>query len=216
MISNNTEPGTPWGSNTSVAPSSSSIDLSTVKFGNDQITKIMRYGDYQIGNITISRVNYVEGLGHNLFSIGQFCDSDLKVAFQKHTCFVRNLQGVDLLSGSQETNLYALLIGDMMAHQLEKTISFAHGLCGPMRVASINGKKYILIIVDDYSRFTCVKFLALKDEAADFIIKFLKMIQVRLNTPVRNIRTNNRTEFVNQTLRSYYESVGISHEISVA
>ncbi|GJZ52195.1 retrovirus-related pol polyprotein from transposon TNT 1-94 [Tanacetum coccineum] len=88
-------------------------------------------------------------------------------------------------------------------------------LCGPMRVASINGKKYILIIVDDYSRFTWVNFLASKDEAPNFIIKFLKMIQVRLNAPVRNIRTDNGTEFVNQTLRNYYESVGISHETSV-
>ncbi|GJU05867.1 integrase, catalytic region, zinc finger, CCHC-type containing protein [Tanacetum coccineum] len=50
-------------------------------------------------------------------------------------------------------------------------------LCGPMRVTSINGKKYILIIVDDYSRFTWVKFLRSKDEALDFIIKFLKMFQ---------------------------------------
>ncbi|GKB48942.1 integrase, catalytic region, zinc finger, CCHC-type containing protein [Tanacetum coccineum] len=88
--------------------------LGTVKFGNDQITKIMGYGDYLIGNITISRVYYVEGLGHNLFSVGQFCNSDLEVAFRKHMCFVRNLEGVDLLSGSQETNLYTLSIGDMM------------------------------------------------------------------------------------------------------
>ncbi|GJX90493.1 retrovirus-related pol polyprotein from transposon TNT 1-94 [Tanacetum coccineum] len=73
-------------------------------------------------------------------------------------------------------------------------------LCGPMRVTSINGKKYILVIVDDCSRFTWVKFLASKDEAPDFIIKFLKMIQVRFNTPVRNIRTDNGTEFVNQIL----------------
>ncbi|GJW02148.1 retrovirus-related pol polyprotein from transposon TNT 1-94 [Tanacetum coccineum] len=61
-------------------------------------------------------------------------------------------------------------------------------LCGPMHVASVNGKKYILVIVDDYSRFTWVKCLRTKDEAPDFIIKFLKMIQ----------------------------KVGISHEISVA
>ncbi|GJX57738.1 hypothetical protein Tco_0287635, partial [Tanacetum coccineum] len=74
--------------------------LDTVKFGNDQIVKIMRYGDYQIGNITISRLYYVEGLGHNLLSVGQFCDSDLEVAFRKHTCFVRNLKDVDLLLGS--------------------------------------------------------------------------------------------------------------------
>ncbi|GKB86803.1 putative ribonuclease H-like domain-containing protein [Tanacetum coccineum] len=98
----------------------------------------------------------------------------------------------------------------------EKLYLLHMDLCVPMRVASINGKKDILVIVDDYSRFTWVKFLASKDEARDFIIKFLKMIQVRLNTLVRNIRTDNGTEFVNQTLRSYYESVGISHETSVA
>nr|GEZ22916.1 hypothetical protein [Tanacetum cinerariifolium] len=61
-------------------------------------------------------------------------------------------------------------------------------LCGPMCVASVNGKKYILVIVDDYSRFTWVKCL----------------------------RIDNGTGFVNQTLREYYEKVGISHETSVA
>ncbi|GJR13990.1 retrovirus-related pol polyprotein from transposon TNT 1-94 [Tanacetum coccineum] len=89
-------------------------------------------------------------------------------------------------------------------------------LCGPMCVASVNGKKYILVIVNDYSRFTWVKCLRSKDEAPAFIINFLKMIQVRLKETVRRIRTNNGTEFVNQTLREYYEKVGISHETSVA
>ncbi|GJZ27352.1 retrovirus-related pol polyprotein from transposon TNT 1-94, partial [Tanacetum coccineum] len=98
----------------------------------------------------------------------------------------------------------------------EKLYLLHMDLCGPMRVASVNGKKYILVIVDDYSRFTWVKCLRSKDEALDFIIKFLKMIQVRLKAPVRRIRTDNGTEFVNQTLREYYEKVGISHETSVA
>ncbi|GJX81552.1 integrase, catalytic region, zinc finger, CCHC-type containing protein [Tanacetum coccineum] len=89
-------------------------------------------------------------------------------------------------------------------------------LCGPMRVASVNEKKYILVIVDDYSRFTWVKCLRSKDEALDFIIKFLTMIQVRLKAPVRRIRTDNETEFVNQTLYEYYEKVGIFHETFVA
>ncbi|GJV62744.1 retrovirus-related pol polyprotein from transposon TNT 1-94, partial [Tanacetum coccineum] len=80
-----------------------------------KIAKIMGYSDYQIGNITISRVYYVEGLGHNVFFVGQFYDSDLEVAFRKHTCFVRNMEGVNFLSGSWETNLYTLSIGDMMA-----------------------------------------------------------------------------------------------------
>nr|GFB40916.1 retrovirus-related Pol polyprotein from transposon TNT 1-94 [Tanacetum cinerariifolium] len=89
-------------------------------------------------------------------------------------------------------------------------------LCGLMRVESVNGKKYILVLVDDYSRFTWVKFLRSKDETPMFIIKFLKMIQVRLNVPIRRIRTHNGTKFVNQTLQDYYEKVGISHETSVA
>ncbi|GKE92924.1 putative ribonuclease H-like domain-containing protein [Tanacetum coccineum] len=79
----------------------------------------------------------------------------------------------------------------------EKLYLLHMDLCGPMRVASVNGKKS-------------------KDEAPDFIIKFLKMIQVRLKVPVRRIRTDNGTEFVNQTLREYYEKVGISYETSVA
>nr|GEY93843.1 integrase, catalytic region, zinc finger, CCHC-type, peptidase aspartic, catalytic [Tanacetum cinerariifolium] len=82
--------------------------IGTVKFKNDHMVKIMGYGDYQIGNMTISRVYYVKGLGHNLFSVGQFCDSDLEVAFRQHTCFICNLDGVDLLTGSQGNSLYTL------------------------------------------------------------------------------------------------------------
>ncbi|GJU20758.1 retrovirus-related pol polyprotein from transposon TNT 1-94 [Tanacetum coccineum] len=58
---------------------------------------------------------YYEGLGHNLFSVGQFCDSNLEVAFRQHTCFIRNLEGVDLLTGSRGDNLYTLSLGNMMA-----------------------------------------------------------------------------------------------------
>nr|GEZ66859.1 putative ribonuclease H-like domain-containing protein [Tanacetum cinerariifolium] len=89
--------------------------LGMVKFGNDHMAKIMGYGDYQIGNVTISRVYYVEGLGRNLFSVGQFCNSDLEVAFRQHTCFIRNLDGVDLLKGSRGNNLYTLSLQYMMA-----------------------------------------------------------------------------------------------------
>nr|GEV47587.1 integrase, catalytic region, zinc finger, CCHC-type, peptidase aspartic, catalytic [Tanacetum cinerariifolium] len=85
-----------------------------------------------------------------------------------------------------------------------------------MRVASINGKRYILVIVDDYSRFTWIRFLKTKDEAPSAIIKCIKNIQVHLNSRVRNVRTDNGTEFVNQTLREFYENVGISHQTSVA
>ncbi|GJR19251.1 retrovirus-related pol polyprotein from transposon TNT 1-94 [Tanacetum coccineum] len=174
--------------------------LDTVKFGNDHVAKILGYSDYQIGNVTISRVYYVEGLGHNLFSVGQFCDSNLEVSFLQHTCFISNIEGVDLLTGSRGNNLYTLSLGDMMAsspicilskasktkswlwHRRLSHLNFGKSkkkphkpkfedtnqeklyllhmdLCGPIRVASVNGKKYILDIVDDYSRFTWKQLL---------------------------------------------------------
>ncbi|GJV27303.1 retrovirus-related pol polyprotein from transposon TNT 1-94 [Tanacetum coccineum] len=97
----------------------------------------------------------------------------------------------------------------------EKLYLLHMDLCGPMHVASINGKRYILVIVDDYSRFTWVRFLRTKDEAPEAIIKCIKNIQVRLNATVCNVQTDNGTEFVNQTLREFYENVGISHQTSV-
>nr|GEU60217.1 hypothetical protein [Tanacetum cinerariifolium] len=151
---------------------------------------------------------------HNLFSVGQFCDLDLEVAFRQYTCFIRNLEGVDLLTGSRRNNLYTLSLQDMMASSpiyllskasktksslwhpcgmgkstkktykpksedtnQEKLYLLHMDLCWPIRVESVNGKKYILVIVDDYSQFTWVKFLRSKDETPTFIIKFLKMIQ---------------------------------------
>nr|GEW19008.1 retrovirus-related Pol polyprotein from transposon TNT 1-94 [Tanacetum cinerariifolium] len=86
-------------------------------------------------------------------------------------------------------------------------------LCGPMRIASINGKRYILVIVDDYSRYTWVHFIRSKDEAPEVIIKFLKRIIVLLQSPVIIIRTDNGTEFKNQVLKVYFDSIGISHQM---
>ncbi|GJW23233.1 retrovirus-related pol polyprotein from transposon TNT 1-94 [Tanacetum coccineum] len=134
ISANNKEPSKSWGSIVSDVPSSSLI-----------------------GNVTILRVYYIEGLGHNLFSVGQLCDSNIKVAFRQHTYFIRNLEGVDLLIGSRGNNLYTLSLGDMMA-----------------------------------SSPICLLLKASKT------------------------KTDNGTEFVNQTLREYYEKVGISHETSVA
>nr|GFC82024.1 ribonuclease H-like domain-containing protein [Tanacetum cinerariifolium] len=87
-------------------------------------------------------------------------------------------------------------------------------LCGPMRIASINGKQYILVIVDDYSRYTWVHFLSSKDEAPEVIITLLKRITVLLQSPVIIIRTDNGTEFKNQVLKVYFDSVSISHQMS--
>ncbi|GJY07117.1 retrovirus-related pol polyprotein from transposon TNT 1-94 [Tanacetum coccineum] len=206
-------------------------------------------------------VYYVERLGHNMFIVGQFCDSDLEVAFRKHSCYVRDTDGVELIKASKNkswlwhqhlNHLNFGTINDLArkdlvrglprlkfekdhlcsACQLGKSKKHTHkpktentnlevlntlhmDLCGPMQVQTINGKKYILVIIDDYSRFTWVKFLRSKDETLEVVIKFLKQIQVGLNKTVRNIRTDNGTEFVNKDLTDYYERVGIFHQKTV-
>nr|GFA55003.1 integrase, catalytic region, zinc finger, CCHC-type, peptidase aspartic, catalytic [Tanacetum cinerariifolium] len=103
------EPNHNWGSKVSNSPS-----LSGFKCRNDHFGAIMGYGDYVVGESVISRVYYVEGLGHNLFSVGQFCDSDPEVAFRKHSCYVRDTDDVDLIKGSRGSNLYTILVEDMM------------------------------------------------------------------------------------------------------
>ncbi|GJV73788.1 retrovirus-related pol polyprotein from transposon TNT 1-94 [Tanacetum coccineum] len=261
--------------------------IGTVRFGNDEYAAIIGYGDYKLGDTIISRVYYVEGLKHNLFSVGQFCDGGLEVAFRQHSCHIRNYDMVDLLKGSRTTNLYSISLNDMMSAspvclltkasstkswlwhrrlnhlnfgtlnelarknlvrglpmlkydkdhlcpscQLGKSKKASHplktentntevlhtlhmDLCGPMRTESINGKKYVLVIVDDYTRFGWVRFLRTKDETPQVIEKFIVKTQRALNATVRFVRTDNGTEFVNKTLDGWFESVGISHETSV-
>nr|GEV22394.1 hypothetical protein [Tanacetum cinerariifolium] len=87
--------------------------LGTVRFGNDHIAAILGYGDLKWGSITITRVYFIEGLGHNLFLVGQFCDADLEVAFRKNTCFIGDLDGVDLLKGNRSINIYTINLYDM-------------------------------------------------------------------------------------------------------
>nr|GEY85583.1 retrovirus-related Pol polyprotein from transposon TNT 1-94 [Tanacetum cinerariifolium] len=89
-------------------------------------------------------------------------------------------------------------------------------LCGPMRVKSINGKKYVLVIVDNYSRYTWTHFLRSKDETLEVLIDFLKLVQRGLHAQVRMVRTDKGTEFLNKTLHAYFASEGIKHQTSVA
>nr|GFB92247.1 putative ribonuclease H-like domain-containing protein [Tanacetum cinerariifolium] len=276
----------------------------TVHFGNNDFDVIAGYGDVVIGSMTIKKVYYVEGLGHNLFSVGQFCDKGLEVAFRKSTCFVRNEDGVDLLTGDRSSNLYTIALNEVASissacliakasssqsllwHQrishlkfatinnlvknnlvqglpkmklkkdhlcsaceqgkilwkhhksktasalnkplyllhmdlcglpkiklkkdhlcsaceqgkilrkhhksktasaLNKPLYLLHmDLCGLMRVQSINGKRYVLVVVDDYLRYTL------------------------------RVRTDNGTEFKNKTLAKFFDEVGITQQFSAA
>ncbi|GJX38799.1 retrovirus-related pol polyprotein from transposon TNT 1-94 [Tanacetum coccineum] len=247
--------------------------LGTIHFGNDHISAILGFGDLQWGNILITRVYFVEGLGHNLFLVWQFCDSDLEVALRRNTCFVWNLEGVDLLKGNRTPNLYTINLHEMasaspiclMAHAtstkswlwhqrlshlnfdtindlakndlviglpkfkyhkehlcpsceqgkstkgfspsqtssiLKQRLHLLHmDLCGPIRIASINEKRYVLVIVDDYSRYIWVHFLRSKEEAPEVIKTFLKRITVLLQSPIIIIRTDT-TRIHNQILKT--------------
>ncbi|GJV35640.1 putative reverse transcriptase domain-containing protein [Tanacetum coccineum] len=235
-ITNNSEPNHLWGSNATDVPSSSSLVndskfLGTVRFKNDQVAKIMRYGDYQLGNVIISRVYYVERLGHHLFFVRQFCDADLEVAFRKNTCFIQNLEGVDLLSGSKDKNSYIISLDDMLKTSsicLLSKASKTKSWLWHCHLSHLNFGTLNKLAKDGHARgipklklqkdhlFTWVKFLRSKDEAPEAIIKCIKNIQVRLNATVHNVRIDNGNEFVIQNLRDFYENVSILHPTSVA
>nr|GFA15677.1 retrovirus-related Pol polyprotein from transposon TNT 1-94 [Tanacetum cinerariifolium] len=237
--------------------------LGTVRFGNDQFELILGY--LVQGNVTINGVYYVEGLNHNLFSVGQFYVADLEVAFRKSTCFVRDLQGNDLLVGNRGSDLYTISLQEstsstplcLMAkatptqawlwHRRLSYLNFDHinllskkdiviglqklkyvkdqlclscelskakrssfkskvvpsskgrlnllhmDLCGPMRVASINGKKHSEVLKD-----------------------FLTMIQRNLQALVIIVHTDRGTEFLSKTLNAFFKEEGIEHQTSAA
>ncbi|GKD11406.1 retrovirus-related pol polyprotein from transposon TNT 1-94, partial [Tanacetum coccineum] len=230
--------------------------LGTVRFGNDQFAPILGYGNLVQGNVMIKRVYYVEGLNHNLFSVGQLCDADIEVAFRKSTCYIRDLQGNDLLTGNRGSDLYTIALQELssptpicflakasptqawlwhcrLSHlnfdtinllskndivkglpklkfvkdqlcsscelgkekrssfksltvtRSKKRLDLLHmDLCDLMRIETINGKKYILVIVNDYSRYTWTLFLRSKDETPEVLKDFLKMIQRKLQAQV--------------------------------
>ncbi|GJV31539.1 integrase, catalytic region, zinc finger, CCHC-type containing protein [Tanacetum coccineum] len=174
--------------------------IGSVRFGNDHLGAIMGYGDYVMGDSVISRVYYVEGLGHNLFSVGQFCDSDLEVAFRKHTCFVRDINGTDILKGSRSTNLYTISMDEMIP---PPKLKFAKGssLLSPSQL----GKKQGVLPPAKSENYKNMEDLSYTSHGW----------VVGLNKTVRFIRTDNGTEFVNQVMSEYYEGVGIFHQKSV-
>ncbi|KAJ9544933.1 LOW QUALITY PROTEIN: hypothetical protein OSB04_024640 [Centaurea solstitialis] len=251
----------------------------SVKFGNNELSPVVGHGDIVCKDITINNVAHVEGLNHNLFSIGKFCDKDLEVNFNKRRCAVRTEWGRELLVGTRKTNLYTIKLRHMLAkksqclitkkssHQsllwhrrlshlnyryLDRLVKerFVSGIpmikfepdqmcsgCaqGKMKRAShppkpeqgsksplslihmdLCGRKYVLVIVDDYSRYTWTRFLKTKDETSNLIINFIKAVQVQLKLPVQTVRSDNGTEFKNQVLKGFYNSLGITQTFSAA
>nr|GEV77863.1 hypothetical protein [Tanacetum cinerariifolium] len=171
---------------------------------NDHVVAILGFGDLQWGNIFITRVYFVEGLGHNLFSVGQFCDSDLERLSHLNFDTINDLARNDLVSGLPKFEYHKEHLCPSCEQGKSKRAShppkpvpnsrqrlhLLHmDLCGPVRITSINGNRYVLVIVDDYSRYTWVHFLISKDEAPEVIKTFLKRFTVLLQVVKRQNRT---------------------------
>nr|GFA42792.1 integrase, catalytic region, zinc finger, CCHC-type, peptidase aspartic, catalytic [Tanacetum cinerariifolium] len=211
---------------------------------NDHVAAILGFGDLQWGNILITRVYFIEGLGHNLFSVGQFCDSDLEVAFRRNTCFVRNLEGVDLLKGDRSTNLYTINLHDMasasliflMAHASSTKSWLWHQRLSHLNFDTINDlakndlvsglpkfkyhKEHLCLSCEQENSKRAshlpkpVPNSRSKDEVPEVIKTFLKRMSILFQSPVIIIRTDNGTKFKNQVLKKYFDSIGISHQVS--
>nr|GFB20775.1 integrase, catalytic region, zinc finger, CCHC-type, peptidase aspartic, catalytic [Tanacetum cinerariifolium] len=208
----------------------------TVRFENDHFGAMMGYVDYVIGDSVISRVYYMEGLGHNLFfckdvklknfvskfiwtvrfendhfgammGYGDYVIGDnLEVALRKRSCFVRDMKDVDLLKACQLGKSKEYFHKPKSKNTNMEVLHTLHmDLCGPMRVQSINGKKYILVIVDDYFRFSWVKFLRSEDETSEFVTKFLTQIQAEAVVTACN--TQNRSLIHTRYNKTPYELV---------
>nr|GEV58015.1 hypothetical protein [Tanacetum cinerariifolium] len=215
--------------------------IDTVRFGNDHFAAITGYGDYVQGNITICHVYYVKGLGHNLFSVEIAASSPVclmsKATSTKSWLWHRRLSHLNF-STINDLTKYDRVDGLLKfkyskdhlcyACEWEKSNKSSHppklvpsinvkleliymDLCGPMMVASINEKKYILVIIDDYSRFTWVYFLH-TNETSVIIKKFIVQIQLNYNAK----QNDNGIEFKNAILKAHYQKLGIMQQLLTA
>ncbi|GJU03366.1 hypothetical protein Tco_1113704 [Tanacetum coccineum] len=198
-----------------VGPCYQEIDdmfIGIVRFGNDHVAAILGYDNLQWGNILITHVYFVEGLRYNLFLVGQFCDSDLEVAFRRNTCFVRNLDGVDLLKGNRSTNLYTINLYEMISSSpiclmdratsveawlWHQRLHLLHmDLCGPIGFKSINGKRALCYLKNDHED---IRNLGAKGDLGFFIVYYTTSCAYKIY--------NRRTKKVMETMNITFDEL---------
>nr|GEY51673.1 hypothetical protein [Tanacetum cinerariifolium] len=216
--------------------------MGTVKFENDQIAPIIGCGDLgndlltgsrgtELYSITLQDTNcpnsiclmakaassqawlWHRRLSHlNFDTINLLSKNDIVVVLPKLKFVKDHLCSSCELGKAKRKSFHTKLTPSS-----KRRLQLLHvDLCGPMRVASINGKRYVLVIVDDYSRYTWTHFLRSKDETPEVLIDFLRLVQRGLQAQVRVVRTDKGTEFLNQTLHAYFAAEGILHQTFVA
>nr|GFA54913.1 hypothetical protein [Tanacetum cinerariifolium] len=200
--------------------------LGTVKFRNDQIAPILGYGDLVKElkstcyirdlkeNDLLTAWLWHRRLSHlNFNTINLLSKIDIVVGLPKLK-FVKD----HLCSSCELRKAKRKSFHTKLTPSSKRQLQLLHiDLCGPMRVASFNGKRYVLVIVDDYSRYTWTYFLRFKDETPEVLIDSLRLVQRGLQSQVRVVRTDKVMEFLNQTLHatlSKYETTMASVQIS--
>nr|GEW69143.1 retrovirus-related Pol polyprotein from transposon TNT 1-94 [Tanacetum cinerariifolium] len=184
--------------------------LGTVRFGNNDFAMIAGYGDVVIGSMTIKRVYYFEGLGHNLFSVGQFY----------------------LFTGDRSSNLYTIALNEVASNSSTCLLAKAsssqswlwHQRLSHLNFATINNlvknnlvqglpkmkfEKYHLCSACEQGKIHRKHHKSKMDFASNEPLYFFTWIYVR-------IRTDNGTEFKNKTLAKFFDEVVITQQFSVA
>ncbi|KAI3771213.1 hypothetical protein L6452_02372 [Arctium lappa] len=204
-----------------------------VTFGDNKQGQIKGYGEISRGNVSISKVAYVDGLKHNLISISQLCDHGFNVKFQRKHCSLLHSESVKLnlvkglpsLKFNKDHLCSACEMGKMKrsSHKTKsenncpRPLHMLHvDLCGPISVQSLAGKKYILVLIDEFSRYTWIEFIRAKSDVPEILIRLLKRLQVLFNSKVQKLRSDNGTEFRNAKINSYLSEEGITPNFSAA
>nr|GEV01921.1 retrovirus-related Pol polyprotein from transposon TNT 1-94 [Tanacetum cinerariifolium] len=213
--------------------------LRMIRFGNNDFVVIAGYGDVVIGSMMIKKVYYVEGLGHNLFSIGQFCDKGLEVAFRKSTCFVQNEDGVDFLTGDRSSNLYTIALNKFSSNSSSCLLAKAyssqswlwHQCLSHLNFATINNLvKNNLVqglpkmkFEKDHLCSACEQWKIHRKHHKSKTVFLLQTSHFIFFTWIcgdrcafKRVRTDNGTEFKNKTLAKFFDEVGITEQFSAA
>ncbi|GJW95043.1 retrovirus-related pol polyprotein from transposon TNT 1-94 [Tanacetum coccineum] len=187
--------------------------LGTIRFGNDQFAPILGYGDRNQGNITIKNgfLRLLKAPHHNLFSVGQFCDADLEVAFRKSTCFVRDLQGNNLLTGNRRSDLYTISLQETTSSTpicfMAKASPTQAWLFGIEDLYHINFDHFTLL-----SKKDIVTGLPKLKYVKDQLCSSCEMSKAKRSS--FKLKVVPSTEFLNKTLHVYFKEKGIEHQTS--
>ncbi|KAI3718335.1 hypothetical protein L6452_19200 [Arctium lappa] len=261
-----------------------------VTFGDNKQGHIKGYCELSKGNVSVSKVAYVDGLKHNLISISQLCDHGFDVKFQRKYCsLLHSESGQEMLRADRKGNLYRMnftkitdtdseklclvslnseeiwlwhkKISHLNFSSLDKLVKLnlvkglpslkfnkdhlcsacemgkmkrsSHktksenncprplhmlhvDLCGPISIQSLAGKKYILVLIDEFSRYTWIEFIRAKSDVPDILIRLLKRLQVLFSSKVQKLRSDNGTEFRNAKINYYLSEEGITPNFSTA